>query len=289
MELFLQALVSGLLMGGIYALVAIGLTLIYGVMDIVNFAHGSFLMVGMYFTYWMFVLFNIDPYLSLGGGIVIFFLLGVGIQKLLIKPVINSPHHIQILLTIGLFLVMDNLALLFFSPDFRTIKVAYADASWELGSTLVSIPRFIAFLGAFLMTGALYFFLKKTDIGKAIRGSSEEKIGARLVGINVNLINMIAFGLGTASVGIAGSMLTPFFYVAPDVGFSFVLKTFVIVVMGGMGNFFGAMICALIVGLSESLGAILLSGSSKDILTYVIFILVLLLRPQGIFTKKSES
>ena len=288
MELFLQALVSGLLMGGIYALVAIGLTLIYGVMDIVNFAHGSFLMVGMYFTYWMFVLFGIDPYLSLAGGVVIFFLLGAGIQRLLIKPVINSPHHIQILLTIGLFLVMDNLALLFFSPDFRTIKVAYADASWELGSTLVSIPRFIAFLGAFLMTGALYFFLKKTDIGKAIRGSSEEKVGARLVGINVNLINMIAFGLGTACVGIAGSMLTPFFYVAPDVGFSFVLKTFVIVVMGGMGNFLGAMICALIVGLSESLGAILLSGSSKDILTYVIFILVLLLRPQGIFTKKSE-
>jgi branched-chain amino acid transport system permease protein len=288
MELFLQALVSGLLTGGIYALVAIGLTLIYGVMDIVNFAHGSFLMVGMYFTYWMFALFDIDPYLSIGGGIVIFFLLGAGVQRLLIKPVINSPHHIQILLTIGLFLVMDNLALLFFSPDFRTINVAYANSSWELGPTLVSIPRLIAFLGALLMTGALYFFLKKSDIGKAIRGASEEKIGARLVGINVNLINMIAFGLGTATVGIAGSMLTPFFYVAPDVGFSFVIKTFVIVVMGGMGNFLGALICALIIGLSESLGAIVLSGSAKDILPYSIFILVLLFRPQGIFTKKSE-
>ena len=289
MDLFLQAIVSGLLMGGIYALVAIGLTLIYGVMDIVNFAHGSFLMWGMYFAYWLFVLFGMDPYFSLIFVLPLFFLLGLGVQRLLIRPVINSPHHIQILLTIGLFLAMDNLALLLFSPDFRTARIPYADLSFEIGSTLVSLPRLIAFLGALILTGLLYFILKNTDIGKAIRGASEEKIGARLVGINVNSINMIAFGIGVSSVGIAGSMLIPFFYVSPDVGFSFVLKTFVIVVMGGMGNFIGALVCALIVGVAESLGAVMLSGSSKDILTYVIFILVLLLRPQGIFSKRIES
>lgn len=289
MDLYLQAIVSGLLMGGIYALVAIGLTLIYGVMDIVNFAHGSFLMWGMYFAYWLFVLSGIDPYLSLIFGLPFFFLLGLGVQRLLIKPVINSPHHIQILLTIGMFLVMDNLALLLFSPDFRTVRIPYADFSLKLGPTLVSLPRLIAFLVALTVTGLLYYILKNTDIGKAIRAASEEKIGARLVGINVNLINMVAFGIGVASVGMAGSMLVPFFYVSPDVGFSFVLKTFVIVVMGGMGNFLGALVCALIVGVTESLGAVVLSGSSKDILTYVIFILVLLFRPQGIFSRRIES
>lgn len=289
MDLFLQAVVSGLLMGGIYALVAIGLTLIYGVMDIVNFAHGSFLMWGMYFAYWLFALYGMDPYFSLVLVLPFFFLLGLGVQRFLIKPVIHSPHHIQILLTIGLFLVMDNLALLLFSPDFRTARIPYADISFELGPTLVSLPRLVAFLGALTLTGVLYYILKNTDIGKAIRGASEEKIGARLVGINVDLINMIAFGIGVASVGIAGAMLVPFFYVSPNVGFSFVLKTFVIVVMGGMGNFFGALVCALIIGVAESLGAVVLSGSSKDILTYVIFILILLFRPQGIFSKRSES
>ena len=284
MYLFLQALISGLLMGGIYSFTAIGLTLIYGVMDIVNFAHGSFLMWGMYLAFWSFVLLGVDPYLSMLGGMIIFFVLGLGIQKWLIKPVLNAPHYIQILLTIGLLLVMDNLALFFFSPDYRTVRVSYADSSFYLGPALVNLPRLIAFIAALLLTAALYLFLRKTDMGKAIRASSEEKIGARLVGINVDVINMVAFGIGTACVGIAGCMLTPFFYVAPDVGFSFVIKAFVIVVMGGMGNFVGALVCGLFIGLTESLGAAFMSGSLKDLPTYVVFIIVLLLRPQGVFT-----
>lgn len=288
MDLILQSVISGLLMGGIYALVAIGLTLIYGVMDIVNFAHGSFLMWGMYLAYWAFTLWGVDPYLAMIGAGVIFFLLGMGTQKILIKPVINSPHHIQILLTIGLFMAMDNLALLFFSPDYRTIRVSYAEASFEIGRSLVSVPRLIAFFGALLLTGALYYLLRQTDVGKAIRAASEEKIGARLVGINVKRINMVAFGLGTACVGLAGCMLTPFFYVAPDVGFAFALKAFVVVVMGGMGNFLGALACGLIIGVVESVGSVVMTPSSKDILTYAIFILVLLFRPQGIFGLKKE-
>jgi branched-chain amino acid transport system permease protein len=286
MWLFIQSLISGLLNGGVYAFAAVGLTLIYGVMNIVNFAHGSFLMWGMYFAYSAFVFWGIDPYLSLIGGSILFFLLGVGVQKLLIRPVLNAPHHIQILLTIGLFLVMDNLALILFSPDYRTIKVSYAESSIEFGSVLVNVPRLVAFLSAVILSGVLFFFLKRTDVGKALRAASEEKIGTRLVGVDVNLINAVAFGLGTACVGMAGIVLMPFFYVSPDVGFSFVLKTFVIVVMGGMGNFLGALVCGLIIGIAESLGELILPGSAKDILTYTVFIVVLLFKPQGVLGQR---
>lgn len=286
MELLLQALVSGLMMGGVYALVAIGLTIIYGVMDIVNFAHGSFLMWGMYLAYWAFALFGLDPYLSLFGVMAILFFIGLGIQRVLIRPVVDSPHHIQILLTIGLFLVMDNLALFAFSPDFRVVQVPYASSSISLGPVLVNLPRLIAFCGALVLTAFLYVFLRKTIIGKAIRAASEERIGARLVGINVNHINMITFGIGTACVGLAGTLVAPFFYVSPTVGFSFVLKAFVVVVMGGMGNFAGAFVCGLLIGVTESMGAVFMSGSAKDIPTYLVFIAVLLFRPTGLFTLK---
>ena len=283
--LLLQAIVSGILIGGVYSLVAIGLSLIFGVMKIINFAHGAFMMLGMFITYWLYVLLGIDPYLSLLFSIPILFFLGLLIERFLIDKVLDAPEHNQLLLTLGISLVIENLALFLWSPNFRTINVAYATKAATLGTVMISLPKVIAFLFALLLTGALYYFLKKTDLGKAIRAASEEKEGALTVGINLKKIYYIAFGIGTACVGAAGTVAAPFFYVSPQVGGVFVITAFVVVVLGGMGNFIGAFVGGIIVGLAESVGAAFFPGQLKQFIIYFIFILVLLFKPAGLFGK----
>jgi len=282
----IQACVSGLLMGGVYGLVAVGLTLIFGVMKIINFAHGSFLMLGMFITYWAFVLFGIDPYVSVFISFAILFILGVLTQIFLIKPVIDTPPHNPLLVTLGLYLFLDNFALMLWGPDFRTVKVSYATKTFEIHGIIFSFPRLLAFLFAFVVVFGLYFFLKKTDIGKAIRAISEEKTGAMLMGIKVKRINYITFGIGAACVGIAGSFIVPFFRVEPGVGDNFIMMAFVVMVLGGLGNFVGSLVGGIILGLSEALGAMFLPGSLKLMVIMVIFMLVLLFKPSGLFGSK---
>jgi branched-chain amino acid transport system permease protein len=288
LPLLLQSIVSGILMGGVYSLVAIGLTLIFGVMKIINFAHGSLMMLGMFTTYWLFVLLGIDPYLSLFFSIPILFILGVIIERFLIAQVLDAPEHNQLLLTLGISLFIENFALFIWTPNFRTLNVQYIKKAATVGTIMISFPKVIAFLFAIILTTLLYYFLKKTDLGKAIRAASEEKEGALTVGINMRRIYYVAFGVGAACVGAAGTLTAPFFYVNPHVGGIFVITAFVVVVLGGMGNFIGAFVGGIIVGLAESVGAAFVPGQLKQLIIYFIFILVLLFKPQGLFGRRVE-
>lgn len=289
LPLLLQSIVSGILMGGVYSLTAIGLTLIFGVMRIINFAHGSFMMLGMFTTYWLFILLGIHPYLSLLISIPVLFVIGILVERFLIAQVLNAPEHNQLLLTLGISLFIENFALFLWSPNFRTLDIGYLKKAAMVGTVMISFPKVIAFLFAILLTGLLYYFLKNTDLGKAIRASSEEKEGALTVGINLKRIYYVAFGIGTACVGAAGTLTATFFYVNPHVGGIFVITAFVIVVLGGMGNIIGALVGGIIIGLAESVGAAFLPGQLKQFIIYFIFILVLLFKPEGLFGRSREE
>lgn len=282
-DLLLQTIVNGILIGGIYALVATGLTLIFGVMKIINFAQGALLMVGMYTTFALFHWFGLNPYLSLPVSAAVVFLLGSVMQRFVMEKVANAPAHNQLLVTLGIMLIIENSALVLFSPDFRQVKLEALEQPWLIDGITLDKPRFIAFLFVIVFTAALYWLLHHTQIGKAIRATSISRDGSLLVGIKVRRINMITFGIGSALAGIAGSLLTPFFFISPHIGNTFLLKGFVVVVLGGLGNFGGTFVGGLIIGIAESLGGVFLDGNLRELVTFVIFVLVLLFRPMGLF------
>ena len=288
LPLLLQSIVNGILMGGVYGLVAIGLTLIFGVMKIINFAHGSLMMLGMFTTYWLYVFLGLDPYLSLLFSIPCLFVLGLLIERFLIAQVLDAPAHNQLLLTLGISLFIENFALFLWTPNFRTLEVTYLRKAAMVGTVMISLPKLVAFIFAIILTILLYCFLKRTDMGKAIRAASEEREGALTVGINLRRIYYVAFGIGAACVGAAGTLTAPFFYVNPNVGGIFVITAFVVVVLGGMGNFIGALVGGIIIGLAESVGAAFVPGQLKQFIIYFIFILVLLFKPEGLFGRTSE-
>jgi branched-chain amino acid transport system permease protein len=280
--LILTSLVNGVMLGGLYALVALGLTLIFGVMKVINFAHGSLMMLAMYATFWLASRFGLDPYLALLLTVPAGFVAGYAIQRGVISPVLRAPEHNQLLMTLGLALFLDNLALALFSADPRTLLVGYSQATVPVGPLRLNLPRLLAFGGALLITGLLAAFLKATDLGKALRAAAEERDGAALVGIPVPRIHAAAFGLGTACVAAAGTMAVPFFYVSPEVGNTFVVTAFVVVVLGGLGSFPGALLGGLLVGVVESLGGLFLHGSLAQVGIFALFIGVLLVRPSGL-------
>ncbi|MFO7264086.1 MAG: branched-chain amino acid ABC transporter permease [Bacillaceae bacterium G1] len=286
MGLLLQALVDGILIGGIYGLIGIGLTLIFGVMKIINFAQGALMMLGMYVTYYLFIWFGLNPYLSLPFSAIALFLLGALIQRGVLDRVLDAPEHNQLLVTMGLMLIIENAALVLFSPDFRTVKVEQLSGVLTLGNVNFEKTKLIAFLFALLLTVVLYWFLQKTYLGKAIRAVSIDRDGAALSGIQVRRVNMITFGIGAGLAAVAGTLITPFLYITPSVGEVFILKAFVVVVLGGLGNFFGALAGGLIIGVSESLTSVYIPGNYKELATFLIFILVLLFRPTGLFGRK---
>ena len=278
-----SAAINGLLLGGIYTLVASGLTLIYGVLHIVNFAHGSMLMLAMFGVYYLLTLLKIDPYLSMFIMVPAMFALGYVLYKGLIGRLASGKDENILLLTLGLSILIENLALMLFKGDSRTILVSYSDRMVELGPTLVPLPKLISFVVAMLLCGALGLFMQRTDTGRAIRAVAKERIGARLVGIDVDHIFAISYGIGLATLGAAASLLMPIFYVSPTIGHVFVLVAFTVVVLGGMGSFLGAVVGGLIIGLTESFGGLFLGESLSQIGIFLIFILILLLRPSGLF------
>jgi branched-chain amino acid transport system permease protein len=277
-----QACVSGLLIGGVYALVALGLTLIFGVLRIINFAHGSLMMLGMYATFFLYAGAGIDPYLSALLVGPAFFLVGLALERVVIEPNVAAPEANQLLLTLGVALFLENAALALFSPDYRSLRLPYASRTFLLGDAVVSLSRLVAFVGALVLTAGLWLFLQRTVTGKAIRAAAQEREGALLVGIDIRRLYGVAFGIGSAVVAVAGTLVTPFLYVAPDVGDVFNILAFVIVVLGGMGSFVGALVGGLLVGLAEAVGAALLPGSLKQLPIFVLFVLVLLFRPTGL-------
>jgi branched-chain amino acid transport system permease protein len=280
-----QSLISGILQGGTFALVGIGLTLIFGVMRIINFAHGDLLMVGMYITYFAFKLLGIDPYVSLLLTLPIMFMLGAAIQKVFINRVLDALPQNQILLTIGIGLVLSNLAMMFFTSDYQILSTSYSSSSVKLAGLSISVPLLLSFVVTAAITAALYAFLLKTDTGQAIRATAQDRDAAQLMGINVKWMSVLATGLGTALAGAAGALISPTYYIYPQVGGAFTLKAFVVVVLGGMGSIIGATIGGVVVGVTESVAASCVTSGLKEIFVFVLFLLVLLFRPAGLLGK----
>jgi branched-chain amino acid transport system permease protein len=285
MNVFVQSLLSGVLVGGVYALIGIGLTLIFGVMRVINFAHGDLLMVGMYVTFFAFSLLGLDPFLSVVITGPALFLFGAVLQKVFINRVLNALPQNQILLTIGLGLIMSNTAMLLFTSDYRILTTSYSSGSVNVAGISISQPLFISFVITAAITGALFWFLTKTDTGQAIRATAQDRDAAQLMGVNVRRMSIIAFGIGSALAGTAGALISPTYYIYPQVGSAFTLKAFVIVVLGGMGSIVGATLGGVIIGAVESLAAVYVSSGLKELFVFLLFLLVLLFKPAGLLGK----
>jgi branched-chain amino acid transport system permease protein len=281
--ILVPAVLNGLLTGAVYALVALGLTLIYGVLHIINFAHGALLTAAMFAAFFVHRLFGLDPYLAAAILTPSFFVLGYAFQRFIIGPASHGRDQNYLLVTLGLAVVVENALLYAFRADTRTIKLDYAFDVIELGSVFLAVPRVVAFVVVMVVALILWLIMRWTDIGKAIRAVAKEKLGAELSGIDVSHIYAVTFGIGTACLAIAACLLIPTYYVNPHVGNAFVLIAFTIVVLGGMGSVAGALIGGMCVGVVESLSGLYLGESLGQIGIFVIFILVLLIRPSGLF------
>ncbi|ACG72669.1 inner-membrane translocator [Anaeromyxobacter sp. K] len=285
MIVFLQSVLSGLLVGGVYALIGIGLTLIFGVMRVTNFAHGELLMLGMYLAWLAFTGLHIDPFLSIVLVAPAMFLWGAFLQKSFVNRVLGALPQNQILLTIGLGLIMSNTVMLIFTSDYRILTTTYSSSSYKLAGLSISQPLLYAFLITVAITGALYWFLLKTDTGQAIRATAQDRDAAQLMGINVRRMSVLAFGIGSALAGTAGALISPTYYIFPQVGSAFTLKAFVIVVLGGMGSVVGATLGGIIIGVAESLSAVYIASGLKELVTFVLFLALLLFKPAGLLGK----
>ena len=282
-SILIAAIVNGLLSGAVYALVALGLTLIYGVLHIINFAHGALLTAAMFAAYFAYRALGIDPYLAALLLTPAFFAVGYALQRFVIGPASHGDDRNMLLVTLGLAVIIENALLSVFRADTRTIDVAFALAGLDLGFVFLPLPRLIG-LGAMLGVAlALWAIMNATDTGRAIRAVAKEKLGAELAGIDVAHIYAVTFGLGTACVAIAACLLIPSYYVNPSAGNAFVLVAFTIVVLGGMGSVPGALIGGLLIGVVESLCGLLFGESLGQIGIFVLFIVVLLVRPSGLF------
>ena len=277
-----QTLLSGVLMGLIFSLVAVGLTLIWGIMDIVNFAHGDFLMSGMYISYWMYALWRVDPLLSLPVSAVLLFAMGVIVYRLVIRRILGAPMLIQIFATFGIMILLRYLAFYFFKPNYRSIQQTLLSGNIDLGGVYLAIPQLAAAVGAFLTTGAVYVLIHKTRVGGALQATAEDREAAALMGIDTDRMFTLAWGIGAATAGIAGSLLATFFYIFPEVGGIFGLIAFVAVTLGGFGNVAGAFVAGILIGVVEAMAGYLFDPALKTVFVYVLFLGVLFFRPQGL-------
>lgn len=282
-DIFLQSLVNGLVMGGIYSLIAVGLTLVFGVMRIINIAHGEFIMVGMYLAYFMNVSLGIDPYLAILAIVPIMFLFGMAFYSLLIKPAVDKPLMNQVMITIGFSIVLVNLAMFLLSADYRALNLGYFNRSFRVSRVMVGLPQMIAFLGSLGATALLYWVLVHTRMGRMIRAVAQNRKAAMLMGIDVDWVFKLSMGVVACCAGVAGALVLPIYYVFPEVGGFFIMLCFVVIVLGGMGNFVGALVGGIIVGLVESIGSLFLPGSFPLVATYILLIVFLLVRPEGLF------
>ncbi|MGA2961309.1 MAG: branched-chain amino acid ABC transporter permease [Candidatus Korobacteraceae bacterium] len=274
-----QVVINGILVGGFYALMGMGLNVIFGVMKIVNFCQGELLMVGMYLTYLFTSTFGLDPYLSLPLVAVIMMCLGAVIQHGLITPLLGAANDSNLIfMTVGLMMLMQNLALVLFKSDYRTVQTGYSLKNIHLLGQVVSLPKLISFGVLIFVTFMLYAFLMKSETGKKIRATSQNPIGARLVGININRMYILSYAIGAALAGIAGTLLLPFYYVFPMVGATFTLRAFVVVVLGGLGSIKGAFVGGIVLGLLETMGAFVVGPQFKDSVVFLTFLAILILR-----------
>lgn len=278
----MQLLVSGLLIGGIYSLVSIGLSLIYGAMDIVNFAHGSFMMLGMYSAFWMFVLYGLDPYLSLPLIAALFLIIGWLIQSGLIQRVIGAPMVSQFTITFGLMLIIENGALAAWTTDLRAVRTSYTGLTFRIAGIAIAYPKLTAFFISIIASIILYLFLTKTFIGLAIRSTAQNREVATIVGVNTRNMFALTFGIGISLAVMAGVLLSLYYPMTPFVGITFVIIAFVVCVLGGLGNYMGAFFGGIIVGLVEGFGGFIFGPQFKQIIYLAVFFAILILRPRGL-------
>ena len=283
MDIVLQLAVNGILIGGVYGLVSVGLTLIFGVMRIVNFAHGEFLMLGMFAGFWAFRLLGLDPNVTALLLLPVFFGLGLLAHLLVIRPVLATPALTQFFATIGLSVLLQNAALLVWGGDLRSVRTEYGQNFLEFGDVTVSVARVVTFAASLAISGALVAFLHLTFTGKAMRATVQNRQAALLIGIPTGRIYALAFAIGTVLVGVAGAIITPIFQTYPSVGLNFVLTAFVVVVLGGMGSIPGAIVGGLVIGLVEAFSGFYIAPTMKEVVYYLIFLAILLVRPSGLF------
>jgi branched-chain amino acid transport system permease protein len=278
----LQQVINGLLIGFMYALIAMGLTLIWGVMNIVNFAHGDFLMVGMFTSFWLFTLEGIDPIFSIPVCFVVMFLIGIGVYRFIVSKVMKGPMLAQVVVTFGVSIFVANLAVYFWTPDFRLLPPTILQGTWYLGGLDLSVPKTVSAIGSIITAISLYLFLKKTKTGKAILATEMDREAALLMGINTERINSLSFGIGLALVGVAGAFLSTYYYIYPQVGGQFGTLAFCIVALGGFGSIGGALIAGILVGLVQTLGGFFFDPSYKYAIVYGLYLITMWIRPQGL-------
>jgi len=290
---YIESLINGILMGSIYGLTAVGLTLIFGVMKVVNFAHGSILMVGMFAAYWFITLTGLNPYLALVVVVPLLYFFGYYMQKIIIKPIFEAEKHVRepitvIIVTTGIWYVLDNLALLVFGAEFRVAQTPVTGKMVEVAEMYFPLAKMIG-AGITLLLGIyLYWFLKHSRMGKAVRATSLDREAATLMGIKQSRIYNIVFGMGCACCGVAACVLVPFYYVYPTVGVPFDIKAFVIVVLGGLGSVPGAILGGIIIGIIETVGAQFMAATWTEMLIYAFFLVVLFVKPSGLFGLRQD-
>lgn len=282
----ISSIVNGILIGSMYSLIAMGLALIWGVMDIINFAQGDYMMLGAFLTYWLLVLLGLDPLLSIPVSFGVVFLIGLLTQKFVIDRILHAPMVSQITATFALVLIIRFGAEAAFGPFTRRVTTGYSGSIIKLGFLSIQLTRGIAFLVSIVVTLILYIFLTRTYIGTALRAVSQNREAAMLLGIDIKKMYWLAFGLGTGISAIGGSLLSTFYPIYPEMGGFFTLLAFVIVVFGGFGSVFGAYISGLIIGVAETVSALFIPPTLKDVVAFSLFIIIILIKPTGLFGAK---
>jgi branched-chain amino acid transport system permease protein len=285
-SIYLGVIIQGVLTGLVYGLMALGLSVIFGVVRVVNFAHGEFAVMAMYAAWGLFAVFHLDPLVALAPLAAVFFLLGYGLQMTLINPFVGRPDHQQFILLVGVGLIIVNALLIGFGPDARPVNLAYGFDSYEIGPLLVDKPRVYAAVAAIVVAAVLFWFFRYTRTGAAIRACADNLVGAGVVGLNVRRLYALTFGLGLACVGAAGALLVTIADPAPSLGPAYTLLAFIIVIIGGMGSMAGALIGGVLIGVSEALAGFLFAPSMKSMFSFALLIVVLVLRPQGLLGQR---
>ena len=288
LTLVVQGVLSGILFGGVYSLMAVGLTLIFGVMRVVNFAHGDMMVWGMYLAYILATRAGVDPYASFIVCALALFALGFLVQRGLVDRIVGAPHEMQILLMLGVALVLENLALVLFGPEPTRVRSPLAAAAVWVGPIFVDVARLVTFVVAVALTLVLWAFLFKTDLGRTVRAAADNTYGALVIGTDVRRVYAVAFGVGAACVGAAGALVSPILPFQPPTGLSLSVASFNIVIIGGMGNLLGAFVGGLLVSLAESLGAVFLKPSLKELFSFSLLVVILLIRPAGLFGRRAS-
>jgi branched-chain amino acid transport system permease protein len=286
LALVLQLALQGFLMGGVYGLIALGLSLIFGVMKVINFAHGEMMVFAMFLSITLLLWGGLDPYLSLVIVAAVMFGLGYSIQRVFVNRILELPEAMQVLVLVGLGIIFENGTLMIWGGSDISPKTSLALSSLRWGPVTVDVPRLIAFILAVVITLMVLIFLKKTRIGKSIRAAADNRYGALIIGAHIDRLYGICFGIGAACVGAAGALLVPLMPAKATMGAPYTMVSFVIVILGGMGSLVGALIGGLIIGVAESLGTVFLPSSMKQVVSFTIMIVILLFKPQGIFGGK---